>query len=149
MNNPMRLRIAELADNVTSYLHLVGVFYMFVLVLGALFIMCREAVRPQRGMLSCFRRIGRLALFLMVLLLVGDFYGVIWTAMIHNHIYHSPGYDGVDFVPWYPITRNLVEATYGGDSGRLIGASLLQLQVIWLVFTIATWSSTMWVYEKI
>jgi hypothetical protein len=149
MNNAIRLELAELADCITSYLALIGVFYSCVFIIGMLYIMCRETMHPHGGMLSCFRRIGRLALFLTALLMVGDFYSVIWSAMIHNHMYHSAGYDGVDFVPWYPITRDLVESTYGADSGKLIGVTLFQLQVIWLVFSIATWTSTVVVFEWI
>ena len=97
---------------------------------------------------SYFRKIGRLALFLMVLLVVGDFYGVIWNAVVHGRMYHSPGYEGLDFVPWYPVTRALIDDSFGANSG-LIGVKFWQLQGIWLVFGIAPWSTTLLVYERV
>lgn len=149
MNNALRLQFAQLLEEVTYYMVLVGVFYLCVFILAAFFIACWESLGPQPGLMAYFRRMGRLALFLALLLLVGDFFGVIWTAIIHNRMYYNPGYDGVDFVPWYPLTRDLVDATYGADTGRLIGVKFWQLEVIWFVFAVSTWTTTMMAFEKI
>ena len=149
MNNSLRLQFAEMINGVTFYMVLVGMIYACVFIVGAFFIGCWESLGPRPAIASYFRRVGKLALFLLVLLVVGDFFGVVWNTIIHNRMYHSPGYDGLDFVPWYPVTQGMVEASFGADSGRLIGVKLWQLQAIWVVFAILTWSSTLLVYEKI
>ena len=104
------------------------------------------AVLPHRQPGTVGRRIGRLALFVGLLLLVGSVFNGLWSCLIWDRLYDSTDYV-FDFMPFWPITRTVIDAPWGDERGRLIGVSLLQLQLIWLLFAAGTWGGTASLYR--
>ena len=49
------------------------------------------------------RRIGRFALFVGLLLVVGSLFNGLWSCLDFNRLYHSTDYI-FDFVPFWPIS---------------------------------------------
>jgi hypothetical protein len=85
------------------------------------------------------RRIGRFGLFMLLLLIVGAFFNGFWCCLITCRFYYQVDFE-FDFSPFRPIP-------YG--HGELFGISLLQLQLIWLLFAAGTWALTIYLYRII
>jgi hypothetical protein len=95
-----------------------------------------------------FRRVAKLALFVVLLLLAGAFFTCIWGATIWGWLYRSTDYCGNDFFPFVPIGRAALDAPFGNEPhGLLHGTTLLQLRLIWLLFALCTWGSTLLLYR--
>ncbi len=104
------------------------------------------AVLPHRQPGVVPRRIGRLALFMGLLLLVGSAFNGLWSCLVWDRLYDSTDYV-FDFTPFWPITRAVIEAPWGDERGRLIGVSLFQLQLIWFLFAAATWGASAFLHR--
>jgi hypothetical protein len=89
------------------------------------------------------RRIGRLALFIGLLLVVGSLFNGLWSCLIYGRFYESTDYV-FGFVPFWPFTEGWMEMR--DARGELMGVSL-RMQLIWLVFTTATWGVTVILYR--
>jgi hypothetical protein len=100
--------------------------------------------RKQPGTVG--RRIRRLALFLGLLLVVSSVSNGLWSCLVWDRLYDSTDYV-FDFTPFWPITRWVIDAPWGDERGRLLGMSLLQLQLVWLLFAAGTWGATVLVYR--
>ena len=125
------------------YLFFVGVAYAFVFLLGCIL----AALIAPRSFRNYFRRLSKLGVFLLILILVGDAYGCIWGDIIWGRFYRSTDYCGIDFLPFLPVTRRLIDAPWGSEPHGLMGITLLQLNLIWLLFAIATWATAIALYR--
>lgn len=119
-----------------SVLHLAG----FIVGCGVL------AALPRKQPGTVLRRIGHFALFVVLLLLIGSVFSGIWSCLVWDRLYDSTDYV-FDFMPFWPITRSVIDAPWGDERGQLLGVSLFQLQLIWLLFAVGTWGVTAFLYR--
>jgi hypothetical protein len=94
------------------------------------------------------RQFARLGFFLAVLLIVGSIHNGLWSCLIWGRLYYSTDY-WIDFFPFWPITQSVIDAEFGDGPGKLLGVSLLQLQLVWLLFASSTWIVTIILYRRI
>jgi hypothetical protein len=119
-----------------------SVVHFAVFLLG--FLVGAVLLRNQRGVLArCTRR---LALFIGLLLITGSVFNGFWSCLIWDRFYDSTDYV-FDFTPFWPITRSVIDTPWGGERGGLMGVSLFQLQLVWLLFAAATWGVTVFLYR--
>jgi hypothetical protein len=93
-------------------------------------------------------RAGRFGFFMALLLLVGAIFNGLWSCMIWGELYFSTDYT-FDFSPFWPITQKLIDGPFGGMRGQLLGVSLFQLQLLWLLFAVGTWGVTILLFRLI
>jgi hypothetical protein len=129
------------------YLIFMSVAHFIIFILGCVVLFVISALsRRQCAFLK--QRVGRYALFNLILLLVGCVFSSLWSCFIFGNFYWS--YDSLgDFEPIWPITRSLID--YGGADihGQLFGISLLELQLVWLAFAFGSWATTYYLYKAI
>jgi hypothetical protein len=92
------------------------------------------------------KRIGRLGLFLAILLLVSSLVNGLWSCLLWDRVYHSSDYL-FDFIPFWPITWAMINRPFGNEHGQLLGISMWQLQLLWLCFACSTWAITVVLYR--
>jgi hypothetical protein len=92
------------------------------------------------------RRIGRLALFIALLLVVGALFNGLWSCSIYNCLYHSADYI-FDFAPFWPVWWISVDTPWGDGHGELF-TSLSLLKSVWLLFAVGTWAVTILLYQR-
>lgn len=93
----------------------------------------------RRG--TFLRRVRRFGLFLGLLLVTGSVANGFWSSLVWGRLYYSTDYV-FDFSPFWPITQKLIDAPFGDMRGQLLGVSLFQLQLVWMLFALATWTLT-------
>jgi len=125
------------------YLIVVGLIYALVFAFGAGVVIWLPPIR------NWWRRLLKFALFLLILLLIGDLFGFLWSVTICGRFYSSFDYDVGDFLPFMPITRSFIEVPFEGYTHQLNGISLNQLKMIWFIFAIGTWGTTFLLYRLI
>jgi len=106
------------------------------------------AALPRRQPGTVRRRVGRLAMFIGVLLLVGSVFNGLWSCLVWDRLYDSTDYV-FDFMPFWPITGRVIDAPWGDERGRLLGVSLFQLQLVWFLFAAGTWVATTVLYRLV
>ncbi|HVM62728.1 MAG TPA: hypothetical protein VMV72_17835 [Verrucomicrobiae bacterium] len=92
--------------------------------------------------------VGRVALFLGILLVVGSLFDGLWDCLIFGRLYYrvaSSDFD-FDFKPVWPITQGAIDAASGSERGQLFGITLFQLQLVWGLFALGTWGITASLY---
>jgi hypothetical protein len=119
-----------------------SVVHFAVFLLG--FLVMAVLLWNERGVLA--RRTRRLALFIGLLLISGSVFNGLWSCLIWDRLYDSTDYV-FDFTPFWPITRSVIDTPWGGERGGLMGVSLFQLQLVWLLFAAATWGVTIFLYR--
>ena len=107
-----------------------------------------SAMLPLKQPGTLKRRTKRLGLFVLILLFVGALFNGLWSCLIWGRLYYSSDYI-FDFSPFWPITRSIIDDPFDPRSGELFGVSLLQLQLIWLLFAAGTWAVTIYLYRII
>jgi hypothetical protein len=103
------------------------------------------AFLPGKGQNHFPRRVGRLGLFLGLLLVVGSLLNALWSCVVYGRFYESSDYV-FGFLPFWPLTKYWIEMH--GDDGQLMNVPL-QLQFIWFVFTASTWGFTIFLYRLV
>jgi hypothetical protein len=94
------------------------------------------------------RRVGRLGLFLALLLIAGSLINGLWSCTVWGRLYYSTDYV-FDFTPVWPITQQVIDMPFGDQRGQLFGVTLTQLQMIWLLFALGTWGVTALSYRAV
>jgi hypothetical protein len=118
------------------YFVLMGVAFLFVFAVGCLIL--TAVTKRKRDVLA--KRIGHFALFLFLFLVVGALFNGLWSCVVYNLLYHSTDYI-FDFIPFWPITWIQVDTPWGDGHGKLY-SSLFELRLVWLLFAICTWGTT-------
>jgi hypothetical protein len=126
------------------YLVFMGLLHLAIFVVGCL-ILAAVAIR-QRG--TFLRRARQLGLFLGLLLVVGSVSNGLWSCLVWGRLYFSTDYV-FDFSPFWPITQRVIDAPFGDMRGQLLGVSLSQLQLVWLLFAVPTWAVAIVLYQFI
>ena len=121
-----------------------GVLHLTAFVVGC-FVIAAVAIR-QRG--TFLRRAGRFGLFVGLLLIVGSLANGLWSCLVWGRLYFSTDYV-FDFSPLWPITQKVIDAPFGDMRGQLLGVSLFQLQLVWLLFAVGTCAITIVLYRLI
>ena len=121
-----------------------GILQLAVFVIGCLVL--AVLARKQPG--TFLRRVGHFGLFSVLLLVVGSLFNGLWSCLMWDRLYHSTDYF-IDFTPFWPITKNVIDAAWGDDHGQLLGVSLLQLNCVWLLFAVGAWSATIFLYRLV
>jgi hypothetical protein len=125
------------------YLVLMSVVHLAIFFVGCIVLVLVPRERP--GGLS--KRIGRLGLFLGVLLLVGSLVNGFWSCLIYNHLYRSFDYV-FDFSPFLPVPcGNGMDIPLDEKHGQISGFSVWQLQTVWFFFASGTWAATIILYR--
>jgi hypothetical protein len=135
---------SEFPTECLLYFALMGVLHLAAFLVGCL-VLAALAIK-QRG--TFLRRAGCLGLFLGLLLMVGSIFNGVWSCVIWGRLYFSTDYV-FDFSPFWPITQSVIDAPFGDMRGQLLGASLFQLQVVWLLFAAGTWTVSILLYRFI
>jgi hypothetical protein len=121
-----------------------GILHLVLFAVGCL-IFAILAIRKRGRFL---RRVGRLGLFLGLLLLVGSVANGLWSCLVWGRLYYSTDYV-FDFSAFWPITQWTIDAPFGTERGQLLGVSLFQVQLVWLLFAAGTWTATILLYRFI
>jgi len=122
---------------------LVSGVYLAVFLVGCLVI---SPLAPRTSK-AYSRRVLKLGLFLLVLLLVGDFFSCVWGEVIWGRFYRSTDYAGVDFLPFMPLRQVDIEGAR--EPHDLTGITLFQLKLVWLTFLLGTWGVTLFLFRKV
>jgi hypothetical protein len=133
----------DLLPDAAFYLLGVGLAYTVVFAIGAIV----NLFQIPKIKAKVVGRIINLAMFLVILLVIGDLFGLIWGEFIWGRFYISTDYINTDFLPFMPITQRLLDAPFGDEAHGLLGVTLFQLNLIWLVFAAATWGCTIALYR--
>jgi hypothetical protein len=120
------------------YLIFVGIGY---LVLFGIFC-CFIGLAPRYWRPGQFKRS---ALFFGLLLCVSAVLDGLWFAFVYDTLYRTGDYF-CDFTPLIPFTSNDLDLQWGGE---LLGASLWEVQLVWLFFASVAWTSVILLYRKI
>jgi hypothetical protein len=134
---------SEFPKECVLYFALAGVLHLAIFVIGSL-VLGVVSIR-QRGTFR--RRVGRFGLFLGLLLMVGSISNGLWSCLIWGHLYTCFDYV-VDFSPFWPVTQSNIDVPFF-PQGQLLGVSLFQLQLVWLLFAVGTWGLTIFLYRFI
>jgi hypothetical protein len=126
------------------YFEFMGILHLALFSVGCL-IFAVLAIR-QRG--KFLGRVGHLALFLGLLLVIGSVANGLWSCSVWGRLYYSTDYV-FDFSAFWPITQGLIDETFGDMRGQLFGVSLFQLQIVWLLFATGTWAATILLYRLV
>jgi hypothetical protein len=119
-----------------------AVFHAVVFLVGCLILI---VVTRNRSII--LKRIQKLALFILLLLIVGSLFNGVWSCSVYNRFYHSTDYI-FDFIPFWPISWITVDTPWGDGHGELYGTTtLFQLKLLWLLFAIGTWGTTILLYR--
>lgn len=121
-----------------------GLLHLVVFVVGCIVLLVMLWRKPH----VLKRRVSRFALFMLLLLLVGAFFNGLWSCLIWDRLYHSTDYV-CDFSPFWPISQRVIDRPWGDERGRLLGVSLLQLQLVWFPFAVGTWAATILLYRRL
>jgi hypothetical protein len=127
------------------FMGVVHVAFFFFIGCPALSLISAFSKRQRQALAS---RIGRFAIFNLLLLLVGAVFSGVWSCTIWGRFYDSTDYT-FDFIPFWPITQSTVDRPWGDERGRLFGISLFELQLIWLAFALGTWATTIYLYRTL
>jgi hypothetical protein len=127
----------EFPNECFYYFYFLAPFHAAVSVIGSI----GMTIVPWRTRTSLLNRVGSFVAFLILLLLVGMVFSGIWSCTIWGRYYYSTDYV-FDFVPVWPITQATIDARFGDETGRLMGLTLFQLKMIWLLFALTTWGMT-------
>ncbi len=131
----------------TSYFYLIlnGGLYLVIFPVGCIAcLFFRRAGWPRY-----WGRVGRFALALGLLLVIGAGFSVLWTEFIYGRLYYSTDYVS-DFFPYLPVTQGTLDSDFDGEVGGLLSASsLFELQMVWFVFAASTWIVTIWCYRRV
>ena len=129
------------------YFILMGLLHLGVFVLTALVLADLANQRQeQRG--TFLGRVRRLGLFFGLLLVFGSISNGLWSCLVWGRLYVSTDYM-IDFSPFWPITQRVIDAPFGNRRGALLGVSLFELQIVWLLFAVGTWTATILLYRII
>jgi len=126
------------------YLLPMSVLHLAVFVVGCIILIFLP--RKQPGTFK--RRIRRFGLFMVLFLFVGSFFNGLWSCLIWDRLYDSTDYV-FDFIPFFPITQGMIDRPFGNERGQLLGVSLFQLQLVWLLFAVGTWGVTIFLYRLV
>ena len=124
------------------YVIIVGLLCLAVFFIGAIAAM----PLPSKFFGSYLHRMGQWGLFVSLFLTISTMFSLLWTCTVWNHLYYSTDYCGTDFLPFWPISTLVLTNTMGSEHGELIGINFTELQVIWALFTAATWGATIYAY---
>jgi hypothetical protein len=133
---------SEFPDECLGYFMSMGI--LSVVALGAVCIVFAVLAVWQRG--TFLRRAVHFALFAILLSTASALFNALWSCLIWGHLYFSTDYL-VDFFPFWPITQRVIDAEFGGMRGQLLGVSLFQVQLVWLLFASGTWTATILFYR--
>src|ERR1017187_4501713 len=126
------------------YFGFMGVLHLALFAIGCLIFAVLAIRQPGRFL----RRVGRLRLFLGLLLVIGSVANGLWSCLVWGRFYYSTDY-AFDFSALWPITQGVIDAPFGDMRGQLFGISLFQLQLVWLLFAAGTWTATILLYRLI
>lgn len=91
-----------------------------------------------------------LALFLVLLAIFGGLFAIFWKFDVVERLYHSIDIDTeTDFLEFFPPTQEFITRVWYQDQGRLLSASMFQLQLVWLIYATGVWSLTVICYSFI
>ena len=134
----------DLLSCALCYLFLVGIVYA-----AAFLVVCIVAVilqpRPVKNLLQRWMKPG---IFMAILLFIGDVYGLIWGYVVLGRFYLSADYCGIDFLPFLPVIQMSRDPSFPNSPAGLIhGSTLSQIYLLWLIFALATWGTTIALYR--
>ena len=90
----------------------------------------------KRRNFSFFNALTLQGYLLLTAMLMNGF----WSCAVWGNLYWSVDYTA-DFSVFYPITKNVINYSWGSDmTGGLDGISLNQLNIIWAAFTATAWA---------
>ncbi|HWB61001.1 MAG TPA: hypothetical protein VG733_16010 [Chthoniobacteraceae bacterium] len=136
-------REVEVLDGAFRYFISIGTLYSLVFLAGLGVILRSNHLRGRPLAAGS----GRLALFLLVLLLAGDCFSALWGSWITGSMYYSPDYKGMDFLPWLPVTPLLTNYRYEEKIATLLGGAFWKLEGVWVIFSAVTWGVTIFAYK--
>jgi hypothetical protein len=102
----------------------------------------------QRLCLHLSQNLRRFTLFSLLFLPVAAIFNGVWSCTIWGQFYDSTDYV-IDFLPFWPIARGIIDAPFVNERGQLLGISLFELQLIWFVFAVGTWAVTYCLYKQV
>ena len=90
-----------------------------------------------------------MGIFAAILLIAGCIGNSIFMLVAYGRYYVSAD-TVVDFYPFFPFGQGVLDNQFGGVHGGLLnGASLRDVQSLWLAISAAIWTSTIVTYRKL
>jgi len=128
-------------------------FYIVVVTILALPVICVAGIiailLPPRTTANRLRRLAKSGFFVLLFLIVGASFNLIWSFAIWGNLYYSTDYCGLDCLPFWPISQGLIDASYRNQRGHLYKVSLPQLQFIWFLFQLGIWGTAVLLYRSL
>jgi hypothetical protein len=121
-----------------AFIYVVGIGVLHFLFFLTACWMLALSPKPQWGVWR--RKIGRLALFLGLLLMAGAVFDGFWCSIIYDRLYFC--FDPIcEFTPYLP--------TFGASQEHLLGSTTdAELLLVWLFFALGTWGTTIFLYRS-
>ena len=135
--HPAPIPWSEFPTECFYYLLPMSVLHLVIFIIG----FCVVLFLPRKMPGALLEHTKLFALFLLMFLFVGAIFNGFWSCLIWGRLYNSTDYF-FDFMPFWPITQRVIDAPWGDARGQLLGVSLIQLQLVWLLFAISTWGCT-------
>jgi hypothetical protein len=123
----------------TGLIRHVIVYFIVCFVMGIMLI-----IKKRTSSLGGF--MWKFAQFMVVLLIVSGAFNSLWNCTIWGRLYETFGADTeMDFSPFVPLTQDDILE----EHGRLLSATNLQLQFVWLIFAVSAWGISFVLYRLI
>jgi hypothetical protein len=124
------------------YFLCVGFLLFPSVLLGSLVI----AVLPRQPSGVLTRRIARFGQFCSLFLAIISLFNGFWILLVFNRLYYSTD-DFASYLPCWPITWHTLDQPFGNERGLRPGVVLWQLQLVWWLFVLGIWTTTLLFYK--
>jgi len=132
-------RYSQILNCTLTNLAIVGVFYASVLIAGCFLSTLFVPVTLR----TYYRRIGKLCLFLTILLVAQCCFSRLWMILVRGRLYRGNpipiDFGCFDFIPILPFTHAFFDAPHGYGPSLVMGVTLTELNLVWLLFALGTW----------
>ena len=106
---------------------------------AAFFVLSLILIQPFTRSRFYPNKISTILIFNLVFLFVSMTSNGFWSCSVWGYLYFSTDYIS-DFSPFYPIRQSVIDMTFGEQVGSLNKITLVELNWIWSLYAISTWS---------
>ncbi len=138
------LELSELAGAPQLYVYMVGIAFAAIIFV----FLVVQTIRHGFAFRPALPSVGRLTLFLIVLLAVSAVAQMIWSSFVWGRLYHTPDYV-FGYLPFVPITQHELDTKFAGQAGSLNGVTLMHVNLIWSLLTLGVWALSYWIYRRL
>lgn len=136
--------IADAPGEILLYIGFMGLFHAAIVIAGLLLALPLLLGRKRRYLVF----VRGFFVFNALLLVVSAMLNALWSCTIWGSLYFSTDYV-VDFSPFWPITKHLIDMPFGDMTGRIfLGLNIRHVQAVWFAFAFAAWTTAVFLYSR-